>query len=334
MENTLESIDSVLKNNNFHKVFFTGDINCDFNRNSVHVNFVREFLEENSFTKSWERFQVDFTHTHEANGITSVSKLDHFFWSQNLDDDILDAGVIHHVDNKSDHEPVYCVVKIKDDIEVNDDAVGSVSSKPRPCWKSATPEQREYFKESLKVQLEDLQVPRCLSSCSNCKCKDEVHIKETDKFAMETLETLGKAADCCANDANIPKGRKKSCMPGWSAQVKPFRDNAGFWFSVWKSAGRSLNTELHRIMKRTRNLYHYHVKKCRKSEDLIKRNNFLNSCLNGSADIFTEIKKLRKSDKVVANSIDGRVENIEEHFAGVYKNLYNSVDDRAAVDDI
>ena len=88
VETTLEAIDSVLKNNNFHKVFFTGDINCDFNRNSVHVNFVREFLEENSFTKSWERFQVDFTHTHEANGITSVSKLDNFFLSQNLDDDI------------------------------------------------------------------------------------------------------------------------------------------------------------------------------------------------------------------------------------------------------
>ena len=43
VENKLEAIDSVLKNNNFHKVFFTGDINCEFNRNSVHVNFVREF---------------------------------------------------------------------------------------------------------------------------------------------------------------------------------------------------------------------------------------------------------------------------------------------------
>ena len=238
----------------------------------------------------------------------------------------MDAGVILHVDDKSDHEPVYCVVKIKDTIEVNDDAVGSVSSKPRPCWKSATPEQREHFKESLKVQLEDSQVPPYLSSCSNCSCKMKSILK-TDKFVMETLETLGTAADCCANNANIPKGRKKSCMPGWSAQLKPFRDNACFWFSVWKSASRPLNTELHRKMKRTRNLYHYHVKKCRKSEDLIKRNNFLYSCLNGSADIFTEIKKLRKSEKVVANSIDGRVENIEEHFAGVYKNLYNSVDD-------
>ena len=183
-----------------------------------------------------------------------------------------------------------CVFKLNEDIEVNPNTNESQSSRPRPCWKSATPEQKEYFKENLKTKLEELPIPECLLSCSDCKCKDEVHVQETDKFVVEALETLANSADICAPEPIVPKGRKKHVMPGWTNQVKPFRENAGFWFSVWKSAGRPLNTELHRIMKRTRNLYHYNVKKCRKSEDLIKRNNFLNSCLNGSADIFTEIK--------------------------------------------
>jgi hypothetical protein len=37
---------------------------------------------------------------------------------------------------------------------------------------------------------------------------------------------------------------------------------------------------------------------------------------------------------VVANSIDNKTENVEEHFAGIYKDLYNSIDDREAVDEL
>ena len=151
------------------------------------------------------------------------------------------------------------------------------------------------------------------------------------------MEALEKSAENCIPEFHLPSGRKKQNMPGWlgwNTEVKPFRENAAFWFSVWKSAGRPLNTELHKIMKRTRNLYHFQFKKCQKSEDLIKKNNFLNASLNGSSDIFTEIKKLRKSNRMVANSMDGKTENIQEHFAGIYSNLYNSVDDRSAVDDL
>ena len=49
---------------------------------------------------------------------------------------------------------------------------------------------------------------------------------------------------------------------------------------------------------------------------------------------FKEIKKIRKSKNIVANCIDGKTENIEEHFSSIYKNLYNSVDDRPAVDEL
>ena len=81
-------------------------------------------------------------------------------------------------------------------------------------------------------------------------------------------------------------------------------------------------------MKRTRNVYHYQIRKCRKAADCLKRNTLLEACINNKGDIFKEIKKLRKSLPVVATSIDGNAENIEDHFAQVYHNLYNSVNDR------
>ena len=69
------------------------------------------------------------------------------------------------------------------------------------------------------------------------------------------------------------------------------------------------------------------AKKCRRAEESIKKNKLLQACLNGEGNIFTEIKAMRKTKKVVANSIDGVNENISEHFKDIYSDLFNSVED-------
>ena len=87
-------------------------------------------------------------------------------------------------------------------------------------------------------------------------------------------------------------------------------------------------------MKRTRNLYHFQVRKAKKAENKIKASRLLDACLNDDTDLFKEIKKHRKVNAKVVNSIDGKFENISEHFADIYENLYNSVDDDVALTDI
>ena len=84
---------------------------------------------------------------------------------------------------------------------------------------------------------------------------------------------------------------------------------------------------MHNIRKRTRNVYHYHLRKCQRAENKIKRNKLLDACINGGSDIFVEIKKLRKCKPTVANKIDGETKDIPGHFAKIYRELYNSVDD-------
>ena len=106
-----------------------------------------------------------------------------------------------------------------------------------------------------------------------------------------------------------------------------------FWAAIWKSAGKPLNTTLHQIMKRSRNLYHFQVKKVLKAQNEIKKSKLLN-CLvetNGDTDIFSEIKKLRRAPPSVTSVIDGHSSGIGNYFAGVYKNLYNSVGDQEKV---
>ena len=59
-----------------------------------------------------------------------------------------------------------------------------------------------------------------------------------EKAAFEALPVI-------KNDASK---KKKKIVPGWSEEIKPFRDSAFFWSQIWKSAGRPLNTQLHNIM--------------------------------------------------------------------------------------
>ena len=80
-------------------------------------------------------------------------------------------------------------------------------------------------------------------------------------------------------------------------------------------AGRPLNCELHSLMKKTRNLYHLHIRKNKRMMDNIKRDDLLNCCLNETGNIFDEVKNPKKCHQTFVTSI-------------VYQHLYNNVDDQ------
>ena len=71
-------------------------------------------------------------------------------------------------------------------------------------------------------------------------------------------------------------------------------------------------------MKRTRAIYHYKLRKLKKMQNKIKGEKFLESCLQGGSDLFTQIKNMRKSTVTVANKIDGETQNVPEHFSNLY----------------
>ena len=80
-------------------------------------------------------------------------------------------------------------------------------------------------------------------------------------------------------------------------------------------------------MKRTRNLFHFQVRKIKKASETIAKNKLLDACINGNGNLFAEIKKMRNSEPCVANSMDGVRVDVDNHFKNIYSNLYNSVDD-------
>ena len=272
---TLQNIRTILLNNKFHHVIWAGDINSDFLRNTNHVSVVSSFLQEFSLLLSWDNFSIDFTHEYELNGNSFVSTVDHFFWNNDFHESVLDCGVIHHISNLSDHSPIYCKFSI-DDFKLEDgqnihpyDQESLIV--PKPCWKRSADEQKENFIELLKNKLNNISIPQNSIDCHDPHCNNVEHIENIDCFVTTILETIDHAAEETLTTPVCKSNFSKSndILPGWNLYVRPFKENAVFWHSIWTSAGRPINNNLHKIMKHTRNLYHYNLRKCKKSKDQI-----------------------------------------------------------------
>ena len=333
----IEVIRKVVRENEFDSLVICGDINTDFRRYSGQVEAVNDLLEELQLEKVWDRFNVDFTRVScdNAGNVTNTSVIDHFFFSRKLFDQVIDAGTIHSVENRSDHSPVYCVLN---SLNIELDISVPVRPPPKPSWKRASPEDKVVYRDNLDNLLRFIEIPNSVKSCRDVKCQDPNHYQDIDSFTVGVLEAVQVAADNSlpCPGAGLQGGRHDGHegghgghgVPGWKEMVKPYRENAKFWHQVWVSCGKPINSAVHIVMKRTRNFYHYQFRKCQKAEENIKKNKLIEACLsNRGEDLFKEIKSLRSTKQLVANSIDGVKDNIPNHFMKIYSKLYNSVDD-------
>ena len=163
-------------------------------------------------------------------------------------------------------------------------------------------------------------------NCNHCNCNSSNHIIEIDRYTKDILNSV----ESCIKGIGLTKRstkKREKVVPGWTDIVKPLFDQARFWNSIWISAGKPINTELHFIMKRTRNKYHYALRKCKRAREKILKEKLLTSCLNGKDNIFDKLKKLRYVNSSCPERIDG-FDDPAHRFQCVYKNLYNSTDDR------
>ena len=161
-----------------------------------------------------------------------------------------------------------------------------------PIWRKAKPENIHAFKRDLDRKIHQLDVPDAALFCRDVKCSVGSHKQDLDEIAAGLMDVLESAVKM-----NIPQSgssRSGSSIPGWSTFIKPLKEDADFWSSVWISAGRPQNTELHRVARYTRNKYHRGIKKIKKCEDQLRQSSFLSDCLDGNVqDMLAELKKLK-----------------------------------------
>ena len=231
----------------------------------------------------------------EVNGVSYSSTIDHFFWNASTGDGVIDAGVLHLPDNLSDHSPVFCIMN-SGMVEKLSSQAHPAKTKTYPCWKLATDSQKIGFNNELQSRLQRLKVPSCVTACTNAHCKNEEHKHEIDSMMLDVLHSLESAADIEILKPKFVNTNKpaKNMIPKWDEEISPYKEDAYFWHSVWTSAGKPLNNNLHMIMKRTRNAYHLKIRKNKRMLHRIKKNAMLQACLTNNGNLFAEIRRQRK----------------------------------------
>ena len=163
----------------------------------------------------------------------------------------------------SDHEVPYAKIK-STKVEISDSAENK-SNKAKPSWKDASPDNKLEYEDVLFRKLLTMDVPDCLQLCSNQKCQDEQHIAAIDDYAKEILANISESASEAIPIKEIQNNKKvdghSKKIAGWKEFIEPFQKDAQFWYSIWLSAGKPVNTELHRIMKTTKNQFHYQIQR-------------------------------------------------------------------------
>ena len=309
------------------KVVVMGDLNCDFARDTSFVQIVQNFITTNNFMSVWTKFQCDFTYSQsrDVNGVLSTcsSVIDHFLVSSEDLVNCEEAMPVHTPSNMSNHEPI--CLKFRYNMCINRVTNAEATAKSVPCWKRAKPNQIQGFKSDLDDKLFRIDIPEDALFCRNVRCSEANHKTCLDDLSEDVMGSIEDAVR-----QNIPYSitnrKRKKPVPGWSTFVAPFKEDADFWDSIWVSAGRPQNTELHRVAKHTKYKYHRVIKKVKNCEKEIRKSNFLSDCLDGKVqNILKEVKRLKGNSCKSGSNIDGlgNPQDISNHFQNLYKGIFN-----------
>ena len=334
---TLQDVNYLLdEHGNGSKVIIMGDLNCDFSRDTHFVSTVKDFMIRNSFSTAWSRFPCDFTYSQSrvTNNVLSTcsSVIDHFLIPSDQLDNCMEATPLHFSTSLSNHDPIF--LKLKNEISLNHIEDQHASKRRLPIWKSAKPEHIYSFQRDLEQGINHINVPDAAVYCRNVNCTDDQHISSLDDTAATLMELLETSTINNIPMSSSSSASGKTNIPGWRTFIKPLKDDADFWNAVWLSAGRQENTELHRVMKWTRNKYHRGIKKVKKAEDQLRQSSFIADCLDGKVqNILSEVKRLKGGVSNSASIIDGisNPQNIAEHFKTLYQEIFNVHNDQAEV---
>ena len=263
---------------------------------------------------------IDYTHMCEVNNICYFSTIDHFACSSLIFKAIKEAGVVHSGENISNHSAIYTKIAVED-LNLYTE---KLPSQIRINWNKASEAAKTSFKETVKKNLDEITLPKCLS-CANLHCK--VHDPEIEEYTLDVLEAIETAGKHCLPKTCSGKNIKGNSIPGWTEFVKPYADESKFWHSLWLSQGKPLGGYVYECMKRSKHGYKYAIRRLKKCNDKIQNEKFISGLIGQGKNIFEEIRKIRGSRNTFSSRIDQVVgsDEIAQHFAGTYSKLYNRV---------
>ena len=145
----------------------------------------------------------------------------------------------------------------------------------------------ESYKLDMELRLQSLTIPYSLH-CSDPLCRDISHSTERDTHVLDILCNVVESSHTklpLAGGRRAVPGRSGGNIPGWNENVEQFRQDALFWHSVWISAKRPNTGDLHTMMARSRNQYHYVVRRAKLDCNLAKAKKLFEASVKGDIDL-------------------------------------------------
>ena len=265
----LTEVESIMDKVDFDDILWQGDLNWAMSRDSEFALIMRRFMARIGLMSLWEKNAIDYTHLHTDYKSTSV--IDHFMMNERLLQQVVDCGPLHLGDNRSRHSPIMVKLNLG---AIPKKQMVSINTPRRPAWYKANMEDIMSYTEELDGRMQEVIVPDSVH-CLDTECNDPSHSTERNSMVLDMLVNIievshseipmvgGRAVKSGARD-------KPGSIPGWKEDVAPFQDSARFWHAVWRSAGSPNTGVLHSIMAKTRNSFHYAIRRARKAADLVR----------------------------------------------------------------
>ena len=336
----LSEIESIIRSTQYNYLILNGDLNYDKTRQTGFVENVMAFTNRVGLIDLWDEYPCDFTHIHTDFKSTSV--LDCFLVSENLLPLVKDCRPLHLGQNLSRHSPILLCL----DLGKVPKKMKQSSWLPRkPSWLKATEADIAKYKSDLQSKLEAVNIPHSVY-CSNPHCDNTGHSVESDTMVLDILCSMVETSYTAlplAGGRKASNGAKSGPpsgkIPGWRKEVEPHREEARFWFAIWVSAGKPKVGELYHIMCKTKNIYHYMIRKIKRKEQLMRAKKLFEASISGDIDLMKEMKNIRnvgKTSEELPDNVEGACgeEEIVVKFKTVYASLYNSAGTEKEMEDI
>ena len=204
LETILAEMELIIESEEISSVMIGGDLNYNPVRTSASSKLTSEWIDKMNLKSVWENHPIDFTHHHIDH--SSTANLDHFLVTSDLSNVIISAGVFHHPEEFSRHDPIWMTFGDKFE-QFKTKYVRGVNRK-KPGWNKATLEDTNQYRTMLKKKLEDMTDSIGLS-CDDTKCQETAHGYDIDNRVLDVLTGIVEASYTCipivGRDDRIPR---------------------------------------------------------------------------------------------------------------------------------
>ena len=312
----VDELECLLSKHSECSVLLGGDLNIDFSRLNAHDRYFLQFMEWQELKNVWDLNVSKVDYTYSDFNINAFSCIDHFMISKYLMDLVLNAEAHDDPLNPSNHRPV--------EMELHSDGLLLINnakrdSQPRfdsiAWYKIHKGDQCILEYQQNMDNILDAMIDMPFQYCTNISCEEESHKEQINTFCNDLIKCALEA------DGSFPRIKRSKCKPGWSEQVKPYKDEYLFWYDIWKANNKPRTGIISENVREAKRQYHYAVRRNKRKWSSTKSQKFAEQISkNKSRDFFREIKKT--NPKATVPSL---ISDVADMFGEKYKTLYNSV---------